>query len=256
MAISRRALADGEEVVYEARPHWCALGLPMVLVAAVAAALVALAVARPGTPVAVAEALGAVGAVALVWLAGRLVRWSMSTLAVTTLRIVDRKGVLSRRGEEVRLDRVASVSYRQSLGGMVLGFGRLHIDTGGGPAIVLAHVRHPGRVQAIVAEQSAWARQRFWGGADPAGWPGGAGPAQWAAPPAGWSDATAPGLGGSRRGIDGLDVWSETPPAGTAAVSRSRSVAERLAVLGDLYRQGLVNEDEYLAKRAELLTQI
>ncbi len=265
MALSRRALADGEDVVYQARPHWTALGWPLVAVVADAAGLVALAVALPGTPVIVAQALGVVGLVAMVWLAGRLARWAMSTLAVTTLRIVDRTGVLSRRGEEIRLDRVASLTYRQSLVGMVLGTGRLQVETGAGPAIVLAHVRRPARVQAVVAEQIDQGRRRdrvavagavrrgSWPEPEPEPEPTGMGP--WPSAPGAepWHRAPDPGWWPAPTGASS---WQDTPPAGQPATAGGSSVADRLALLQDLYRRGLVSEPEYAAKRAELLAQI
>ncbi len=265
MALSRRVLADGEDVVYEARPHWTALGWPLVSVLVEAVALIALAVALPGTPVAVAEGIGAVGVVCALWLAGRLAQWASSTLAVTSLRIVERSGVLSRRGEEIRLDRIAALVYRQSLLGMIVGAGRLYVETGAGPASVLTHVRRPARLQGIVTEQIAAYRHSiglFVPGATLP--PGGA----WApeeaiagtwcdTPPAGHTVVpvdTSPA--GSRAPRPGASSGNPTAPGPYPSGAGVRSVADRLAMLGDLHRSGLVTDREYATKRAELLAQI
>ncbi|MDA8268996.1 MAG: PH domain-containing protein [Actinomycetota bacterium] len=265
MALSRRVLADGEDVVYEARPHWTALGWPLVSVLAVAAALIALAVALPGTPVAVAEGIGVVGVVCALWLVGRLVRWASSTLAVTSLRIVERSGVLSRRGEEIRLDRIAALVYRQSLLGMVVGAGQLHVETGAGTASVLTHVRRPARLQGIVTEQIAAYRHALGlfapGATLPPGGASSSGEAMagtWCdTPPAGHAvvpvDASA---AGSRGPSSGAASGNPTAPGAAPSGAGARSVADRLATLGDLHRSGLVTDREYATKRAELLAQI
>lgn len=230
MGLSPRTLADGEEVVYEARPHWIVLARPVSVLVALVAVLVAVVIAFPGAPVAVAEVLAALAVLGALWLAARLVRWRHTIVAVTTLRVLERSGVLSRRGEEIRLDRVAELSYHQSLLGMLLGAGSVVVETGGGAAAVLDAVRHPARLQSLITDQVA-AYQRAlvapgggWGAtwADGPGGPSaweppvrepapteGRSPAQWSSPPAQWS---SPATGWSA-GVG----WS-TPPAGTPAV--------------------------------------
>src|ERR1700736_5171384 len=100
MPFPSRLLTDGEEVVVELRPHWVTLGWP--LVTAVAAIVLAIGVvaAFPPIPIGVVYLLVAIVVVAALWLAGRMVRWFTTSLVVTTSRIVQRSGVLSRRGRE------------------------------------------------------------------------------------------------------------------------------------------------------------
>jgi len=239
MGVSGRALAEGEDVVYHSRPHWMMLGWPLVWVVAVAVVAVVLLAVAPGAPVTVAYGLAVVGAVVVVWLAGRSIRWATTTVAVTTMRVIERTGVLSRRGTEIRLDRIAELSYRQSLLGMVLGGGQLQIDIGAGGAAILHDVRRPAQLQSIVTEQIAACHRSAMGSANQNTW---------------WADTRVTG-------------WS-TPPAGTAAVTgkaatdssfeakTTQSAADRLTMLADLHRRGLVNDGEFAAKRAEILRQL
>lgn len=231
MVLSRRVLADGEEVVYEARPHWLVLGRPASALVVAVVALVAVAVAAPGTPIAVADALVGLAVVSALWLATRVLRWRHAVLAVTTLRVIERTGVLSRRGEEIRLDRIAELTYHQSLLGMLVGAGQVVLETGAGGGVVLEAVRQPARLQSIITDQVA-AYQRalvapgprrydeavtgatspgatspgaIWPGATspgatpPAGTPpvgDAVSPAGWAAGPAGWAGAPGGGWAG------------------------------------------------------------
>ncbi len=273
MGAARRVLADGEEVVYQARPHWMALGWPLVWVVVLPIALAALVVTVPATPLRVAEAMGAVTGLMALWLCGRIVRWLSSSLTVSTLRVIERAGVLSRRVTEIRLERIAELSTHQSLLALALGGGQLVVETGAADPAILDHVRRPARVQSIVTEQIATRHRSSPSGAS-GGWYGPATPRE---DGRGFSEGQA-GRGG-QPGRDGQWGWGErrawggvrdmaTPPAGTAAVGAGgtpelfggpppgASVAERLATLAELHRRGLVDDAELTAKRAEILRQL
>ncbi len=285
MGAARRVLADGEEVVYQARPHWMALGWPLVWVVVLPIALAALVVTVPATPLRVAEAMGAVTGLMALWLCGRIVRWLSSSLTVSTLRVIERAGVLSRRVTEIRLERIAELSTHQSLLALALGGGQLVVETGAADPAILDHVRRPARVQSIVTEQIATRHRSSPSGAS-GGWYGPATPRE---DGRGFSEGQA-GRGsqygsegqagrGGQPGRDGQWGWGErrawggvrdmaTPPAGTAAVGAGgtpelfggpppgASVAERLATLAELHRRGLVDDAELTAKRAEILRQL
>jgi hypothetical protein len=242
MGLARRTLADGEVVVYQARPHWTALGTPLLLLPVCLGGLAAMAVAAPGTPILVGELVAGAAAVCALWLAARTVRWLRTTVALTSLRIVERSGLVARRGEEVLLDRITAVSYRQSLLGAVVGAGRLVVDLGGGDRLAIDHVRQPARLQALVAEQLSTraAVGVAGGGAPPGRWVGGLGPAT---PPAGTTAVPSADGGGPRA-------------APTSSPRPGASVAERLSILADLHRRGLVTDDELRVKRAQLLDEL
>ena len=93
MPISRRVLADDEEVLVDLRPHWVFLLGPAVLTVVAVAVAIAVAVEFPKAPVAVAGVLAVMVAVPALWLAGRVIRWLGISLVVTTTRLIYRQGV-------------------------------------------------------------------------------------------------------------------------------------------------------------------
>jgi hypothetical protein len=244
MAFPRRLLTDGEDVVVDLRPHWAFLGWPLVAAVAAVALVVAVQVAF-SPPAAVRDVLLGVLAVALLWLAGRTLRWVTTSLVLTTTRIVERSGVLGRRALEIRLDRINELSYHQSVLARLARTGEVMVEMGGETGVVMfEHVPRPAAFQSLITEQmSAFGSGRR-------------GPL----PPA----ATAP---------DGSPAHhhADTPPAGVPAVplvpapplpggaggaGGEPTVADRLMQLGELRRRGIVSAAEFEAKKAELLQQL
>lgn len=309
---SGRPPATDEEVLADQRPHpvFC-LG-PAALVCAALAGAVAIAVTFPSAPVAVAWVLAAMVGVPAAWLAGRLVRWRVIRLVVTSRRVVYR-GRLRRRGTVVLpVERIAAARAEQSFGERIIGSGRLLLDVPEGGTFVIGDVRRP---KSLVSGLSAQLRRPVavpgrerWGegvarqvldwpepAAARSGTPAPGTPAPAAAPGtarrAGFTlfdDATrddtpfddmsfedtllgdplrdeppggavdAPG----DRAFGGLH-WSATippapvvwPPGGglSPPAPAESSVAGRLMQLDDLWRRGVVSDDEYARKKEELL---
>jgi len=232
MAFDRRLLTGGERVVVEVRPHWSAVGRAIPAAAAAVAALIASIVVWPSAPVGVGEALlGLVGLTAL-WLGARLLRWSRTWLVITSARLVQRSGVLRRRGVEIRLTRVNEISYEQSLLGHVIGTGKLCIEVGGERGLMcFDHVRKPAALAGVLHEQID-----------------AAGAAESSSSPA--PDDTAPRRGRRQRDWDD----DATPPTGTVLPGGgSGSLSRRLVELDDLRRRGLLTEEEFAEQKARLL---
>lgn len=241
MPFPRRLLTEDEEVVVELRPHWEFLGWPLVAAVAVVVLAITVVATFPDAPVAVLYLLLALVTCSALWLAARLVRWFATSLVVTTSRIVQRSGVFSRSGLELRLERVNQLSYHQSIPGRILRAGELHVEMGGETGVVVFdHVPRPAAVQSVVTEQidafhhhpgAAPTRPRVAAARDDAG-PGEAQPA---------------------------GTW-DTPPSGIAQVSRQGhgedTVAQRLVQLDELRRRGIVTDAEFASKKAELLDRL
>ena len=242
MPFPRRLLTEDEEVVVELRPHWAFLGRPLVVAVAVVVLAIAVAVNFPNASVVVLYVLLALVTGSALWLAGRLVRWFASSFVVTNTRIIQRTGVLSRRGLELRLERVNQLSYHQSIPDRILRTGELQVEMGGDTGLlVFDHVPRPAAVQSVITEQIDALRHR-------AGVPSshGSGHASWQA--VARADATnplgAPGRAGPEPGITG-----DTPPSGTArvhaiAIRRGHGggatrAARRAATAGDRHRRGV-----------------
>ncbi|HUA94179.1 MAG TPA: PH domain-containing protein, partial [Acidimicrobiales bacterium] len=235
----------------------------------------------PSAPVGVAGVLAAMIAVPAVWLAGRLVRWLSISLVVTTTRLILRQGVFRRDLVQVRLQRVAEVHCRQTLTDRLIGSGRLVIEVVGDQPLAVDDVRRPRRLQRVINRQLEQVVQGGWYGpapedhapAEPVGpgrphasflgdtpphgvpvpaplvaatWPGepvappayvpGQAPP---APAAGWSPETEHPAG-----------YMGQPPGGLP------SIPEQLIQLDDLRRRGIVSEEEFESKKAELLDRL
>jgi hypothetical protein len=238
MPFPQRLLTEDEEVVVELRPHWAFLGWPLVVALAAVVFAIAVVVSFPDAPVGVLYVLLVLVAGSALWLAGRLVRWFATSLVVTNSRIVQRSGVFSRNGLELRLERVNQLSYHQSIPARIFRTGELHVEMGGETGVVVFdHVPRPAAVQSVITEQIDAVHHRSGGllSSRPVA--------------ASWDDAhSGPGMTG------------ETPPSGIARVSRPRggedSVADRLVQLDELRRRGILTEAEFASKKAELLDRL
>ncbi len=244
MAFKRRHLSEGEEVVLETRPHWSYLGWAPAEVLVLVGGLVAVVVVWPQAPLSVGWALLGVVGLAVLWLARRVVRWRSTVLVITTSRLLQRTGLLARRGVDVRLERVNEISYEQSIPERLIGTGRLYLDVGGDRGTVgFEHVRRPRALAAVLHEQVDRRSSAAPGGSAAApGAPWAAGPG--AGPGSPWSSSPAP---------PPLSP-DDTPPRGTSLAPGS--VAQQLIELDELRRRGILNEAEYAERRARLLDRL
>lgn len=232
MAFSRRLLTDGEEVVVELRPSWAYFGWTIPALVGAVALFIVVTVEWPHTPLAIGEALLAVIMVCGLWTLGRGVRWTSTVLVVTTLRLMQRSGVLARRGVEVRLERINEISYHQTILQRLIGTGSLSLDVGGDRGVLrFEHLRRPASVATVVHEEIA-ALPRTPG-------PSAAGPNE--APtrrrPASYAD--------------------DTPPSGMQVRAvEGRSPARQLIELDELRRRGILTDAEFAERRARLIDQL
>jgi hypothetical protein len=244
MPFPRRLLTEDEEVVVEIRPHWAFLGKPLVTAVVVVTLAIAVMVAFSDAPPAVLYVLLVLVGCSALWLAGRLIRWFATSLVITTTRIVQRSGVFGRTGLELRLERVNQLSYHQSILDRMLRTGELHVEMGGETGVVVFdRVPRPGAVQSIITEQIDALRHR-------SVVPVAAGPVD-----ALWDEVGPAGPRGTRLGIS-----DDTPPSGIARTARAAhgddSVADRLMQLDELRRRGIVTDEEFSSKKAELLDRL
>ncbi|MGH9080784.1 MAG: PH domain-containing protein [Acidimicrobiales bacterium] len=144
MAANRLELLPGEEVLVDVRPHWSFLSGPLVVAAVVIGIGVALDVGLPHTSVRLHWVEGLVVAIPCVWLAARVVRWRTTSLVLTSFRIIERWGVVSRRHSETGLAEIESVTAVRSLGRRLIGTGQLELQIRGFDELrVIDDVRKP-----------------------------------------------------------------------------------------------------------------
>lgn len=251
MAFPRRLLTEGEEVVVEVHPHWSYTGWAIPSVVVAAAIVIAQGVEWASAPKAVHDALLVLLGLVLVWAAVRVASWRTITVVLTNLRLVSRRGVLARRGLDIRLERMNEISYHQSLVGRILGTGELLVEVGGETGVVIFdHMRRPAALASVVHEQLA-GRRRPVQSSEPA------------VSPAPDSYATRAGSSVESPGPAIRGPFEDTPPGGTLSrqgasgsdVPRSPTV-QKLIELDELRRRGILSEAEFAAKKAELLGEL
>jgi uncharacterized membrane protein YdbT with pleckstrin-like domain len=151
LAAYRLQLLPGEHVLVDIRPHWSFLSAPLAAAIVAIALGVALDIGIPHTSVALHWVEGLVVAVPCVWLALRAVRWRTTGLMLTSVRVIERWGALSRHQVETRLAQIESVMVIQSLPRRMVGTGRLELGTIGGEEIhAIDDVRKPLILQRVI----------------------------------------------------------------------------------------------------------
>src|SRR6185503_15952117 len=121
-------LREGETVLYEGRPSWRALlsfYILGMLIAVAALAFVALVLDKTGIGATV-FAVVFVGTLLIGWL-----RRVFTKYAITDQRLRISRGIIARKVQETRLDRVQNVNYTQGVIDRVLGVGTVDFDTAG-----------------------------------------------------------------------------------------------------------------------------
>lgn len=129
MTLPRKLMIDGEQTVTTTRTHVKALLIPFVILLAVSAAGAFLA-ARLGD---IGDGIPrwiviGVAAVLIVW--GAIIpffRWYMWTYTLTNKRIVEQRGIITRTGRVIPLNRINDVSFEKNLDDRLLGSGTLVI---------------------------------------------------------------------------------------------------------------------------------
>lgn len=129
MAYPRRLLTDDEEIIREFRPHWRVLlmaGLWVVIGLALAVVGV---LVWDGTSTWIAVGAGLL--VVVVFALPRVVSWWFRLYVLTTERIVQRDGVISRGGTEIPLESINNVLFNQTIVERLLGYGDVLIESAG-----------------------------------------------------------------------------------------------------------------------------
>jgi membrane protein YdbS with pleckstrin-like domain len=213
-------LTDDEELVLDLRPHWWYITPASVYLGL--AVLVGLVALLNDWPDAVKVLIGLLVLVALGYFAQRYARWATTNFVVTTERVVSRMGVVAKKGIEIPLDRINTVFFNQSFFERLLGAGDLGIESAGeGGRQTFSDIRKPSLVQQeIYRQKETFERRRL-------------------------SDM-------------GRTIASQFPgQQGTPGPQGpTHSVPEQIEHLDRLRRSGAITEDEYQAKKTELLRRM
>jgi uncharacterized membrane protein YdbT with pleckstrin-like domain len=146
-----RHLHEGEDVYLDARSHWAVLFLPSLETVVVLGAEGAGFVLWGSAPVWFGWVLLAIGLVTVVRFLVRLFSWRSTDIVVTSMRVMYRQGAFHRRGVEIPISSVQSVSYSQSLIARFLRKGDLEVDAAGSHgAEIFADIANPAAAQSLI----------------------------------------------------------------------------------------------------------
>jgi uncharacterized membrane protein YdbT with pleckstrin-like domain len=231
VAFPERLLSEDEELIYDLRPHWLTLVVPVLVTVVVAVVVLAVWVILPAgdlqQPARLAVGLLGV-AVLLATVVGRVARWATTHLVLTTERLIFRSGLVAKFGREIPLERINDVTFSQSLFERVIGAGDLLIESAGEHGQSrFDNIRDPEAVQLEIYRQME-ANDRRRAGYDTTQ------PHPPAHPPA--ADRTP------------------TPPIRSR--SASRSALDDLERLADLRDRGAITEEEFQRMKRELLDRM
>ncbi len=134
MAFPKNLLNNNEELVLDLRPHWHYFfpSAPALLATVVVSLLAVFGWSPKAT---LGTVVGAVCGIAVLvtlgWFGWTYAKWTTTNFVLTTDRIVTRRGVFSKEGVEIPLERVNTVFFRQSFFERILGAGDLAIESAG-----------------------------------------------------------------------------------------------------------------------------
>jgi membrane protein YdbS with pleckstrin-like domain len=278
MALPRKFLNEDEELLAELRPHWIFLFGPLFTSIGVWAGLIVLVILWQKAPSWTNWPIIILALIPGLWLLGRFVRWRSYVVALTSTRILVRQGIIGRDTVQLRLQRITEVNIRQELIERVLGTGSLIIDVQGeDDSLTLEYMRKPAVVQRVINSQI----NEIVGGGRREPIPAEMQPHdRYGAPyadrrsdddtqttPGVWYDDTrydgahdTPpfGVGGTATPAPATAPGGHGPAAGAGAnpgTPRSE-FRDRLIELDDLRRRGILSEEEFAAKKSELLNRI
>jgi membrane protein YdbS with pleckstrin-like domain len=268
MALPRKFLNEDEELLAELRPHWIFLFGPLFTSLGVWVGIIVLLLLWKDPPGWTNDPLLVIALIPGLWLLGRFVRWRSYDVALTSTRILVRQGIFGRDTIQLRLQRITEVNIRQTLMERILGTGSLIIDVQGeDDSLTLEYMRKPAIVQRVINSQI----NEIVGGGHREPIPADMLP--YAARRGGRL------LPGDQRDEDAEDVEGgrydhehDTPPFGVGAAAPSSvqgsdpgpsvpgalpfELRDRLIELDDLRRRGILSEEEFAAKKSELLNRI
>jgi membrane protein YdbS with pleckstrin-like domain len=284
--LPRKFLNQDEELLAELRPHWIFLFGPLFTSLGTWAVIIVIVILWHNAPGWTNYPLLILAVIPGLWLLGRYVRWRSYIIALTSTRILVRQGIFGRDTVQLRLQRIVEVNLRQALIERVLQCGSLLIDVQGEDnTLTLEYVRKPAVVQRVINSQI----NEIVGGGEREPIPEDMLPFDQRSrsrarhedteemddhrtPPFGQAAVTSEDTvqdGADQHATDPGSAPLSTPPPAvetpspTAAQAPDPALAgghfdvrDRLIQLDDLRKRGIISEEEFAAKKTELLNRI
>lgn len=227
MAFPKNLLNVNEELVLDLRPHWLYLAPSVLtLVASVIVTLLALVWWDPSGNVGtlVSALCGIAVVVSLLWFIWNYLKWNTTNFVLTSDRIVTRRGVFSKEGVEIPLDRINTVFFRQSLFERMVGAGDLAIESAGERGSEnFEDIRKPSIVQKeVYVQMEANENRKF-------------------------DRVRMPHPGGAGGAVG---------PNDPTAVQGQHSIPQQIDQLAELHQRGVLSDSEFARKKGELLDRM
>jgi uncharacterized membrane protein YdbT with pleckstrin-like domain len=212
------SLRQSEELVLDLHPHWWTI-TPSMLALAAALAFGIFALVQDNDALKIFAAVAIVAT--LVWFLWRFLQLRVTHFVLTSDRVMFRHGIIAKRGVEIPLDSINAIHFSQKIWERALGLGDLRIDS----ASVLGvsdfrNIRRPNRVQNEIYVQMEGNENRKF-------------------------DRVSDGINQT------LAQGAQAPaaPAGP-------SITEQIEKLSELRDKGVLSEEEFQAKKADLLQRM
>ena len=144
MSYAKSVLQPGETIIASGRLHWIIYGWAILFLAAGAALLMLEFRYTPNHDMLIAVTAMSFGALFLIcFLYAWFIRW-ITEFAVTSRRIISKRGFIWRQTEEMSMDKVETIDVVQSIPGRLLGFGSIRVTgTGGTNEIAVRRIAAP-----------------------------------------------------------------------------------------------------------------
>lgn len=134
MGFPENILTRDEKVVRSLHPHWLTVLLPVVLgivIIAVATFIVLLTPVDPTWDIVDWVIIGVAIVALLSFVLVPFLTWRTTHYVITNKRVVVRRGILAKSGQDIALSKITDVSFRQSLLDRIIRSGSLNIETAG-----------------------------------------------------------------------------------------------------------------------------
>ena len=217
MSYPKELLHEYEELILDLHPHWWMLAkgaAPLVVAMVLGVASLALGWAEP-----LRLLFALLVLVALVYFLRVFLTWVSTDFVLTSDRVIYREGIIAKRGIEIPLERINTIFFEQRIFERLLGLGDLQIESASKDgAQVFDDIRNPSAVQNEIYQQMEL---------------------------------------NDRRNFDrlGQQVTGAATAAQAAAQSTppAQSIPQQIEHLSQLRDKGVLTEEEFQAKKAELL---
>lgn len=212
-------LRGSEELILDLHPHWWTITPSMLTLAlALVFGVAALAFDWPD-PVKLLAAIAVIAT--LVWFLWRFLQLRVTHFVLTSDRVIFRHGIIAKKGVEIPLDSINAIHFSQRIWERALGLGDLRIDS----ASVLGvsdfeNIRKPNRVQNEIYVQMEGNENRKF-------------------------DRVSDGINAT---LGAQQQPAQQPPP--------QSITDQIEKLGELRDRGVLSEEEFQAKKAELLQRM